>query len=308
MKVFCHNFNPLSNSGPNKFTRQLMKNLSQKDKIVIDNNQHNADLEFALIHMLREKKKPLILRLDGIYFNSSQDFKEQNRPIKYAYRNSDCVIFQSNFNKSLSEHWFGKHENSRVIHNGADVLLINSIESSLWDQSVDKNTKVWSCASSWRPHKRLEDNLRYFCEFSEKDTVMIVAGKDADYSTIKKYNKVSNNRILYAGDLQYKALLSLYKRSEKFIHLAYLDHCPNVVVDAQASGCEIVCSSTGGTKEIVYSGRVILEKDWNFEPIQLYNPPAMDFSNYYDVKKSEPLHSIEDAAKMYFDEMSNIIV
>ena len=90
----------------------------------------------------------------------------------------------------------------------------------------------------------------------------------------------------------------VYKRSEKFIHLAYLDHCPNVVVDAQASGCEVVCSSTGGTKEIVHRGKIIVEDDWNFSPIRLYKPPSMNFEKYRIVKK-EKYDSIKESAKKY---------
>ena len=59
----------------------------------------------------------MVLRLDGIYFNSEQDYERQNSPIKFAYENSDAVIFQSNFNKRLTEKWFGPHKNGHVIHN-----------------------------------------------------------------------------------------------------------------------------------------------------------------------------------------------
>ena len=308
MKIFCHNFNPASNSGPNKFTRQLIGNLSKKGKINVVSSQDDADLEFALIQMSRYKQKPMILRLDGIYFNSEQDFKEQNKPIQYAYENSDCVIFQSNFNKTLSENWFGPHPNSHVIHNGADLDLIKSVNPSAWNHELYKGKKVWSCAASWRPHKRLEENLKYFCRFADKDTVMIVAGKDADITTLKKYNRISQDRVFYAGELDYQSLVSLYKRSEKFIHLAYLDHCPNVVVDAQAAGCEIVCSSTGGTKEIVVNGKVIVEEVWNFQPIKLYKPPVIDFDNHFHIKNDGDFHTIDTASEMYFDKMCNILL
>ena len=54
------------------------------------------------------------------------------------------------------------------------------------------------------------------------------------------------NTILYWG-LKLRqivnTLLSLYKRSKYFIHLAWLDHCPNVVVDARASGLIVIGST-----------------------------------------------------------------
>ena len=71
------------------------------------------------------------------------------------------VIFQSNFNKELTFKYFGPHNNYAIIHNGADIELINSVEKI----QIDKYENIWSCASSWRPHKRLDENIRYFLEF-----------------------------------------------------------------------------------------------------------------------------------------------
>ena len=109
MKVFAHNFNPVSNSGPNKFTRTLFHSLTRNNKIVLVNNQRDADVEFCLIQQQLHKVKPMVLRLDGIWFNSEQEYNKQNAPIKYAYDNAEAVIFQSEFNKKLTETWFGKH-------------------------------------------------------------------------------------------------------------------------------------------------------------------------------------------------------
>ena len=51
------------------------------------------------------------------------------------------------------------------------------------------------------------------------------------------------------------------------------------MVDARACGCQIICSSTGGTKEIAGPDAIVIEeKEWNFEPLDLYKPPLMDFS------------------------------
>ena len=309
MNVFFHNFNPSSNSGPNKFTRQLVKNLMKNEKISVVSEQEESDLEFALIQLENYKKRPLLLRLDGIYFNTRQDFNEQNAPIAYAYNQSDCVVFQSNFNKKLSEAWFGPHKNSVIIHNEPDTELIKSIEDTHMDHIIDKSIDVWSCASSWRPHKRLEENLRYFCEKSPKNTVMFVAGSNPDPLVIKKYSELSQGRIFYTGNLPYKDLLALYKRSSTFIHLAYLDHCPNVVVDAQASGCKIICASSGGTSEIVKKGTVIRDKDWDYRPIDLYDPPCLDFDNFLDVDKTfdQKESNIKKAASSYYSAMKGII-
>ena len=305
MKIFTHNFNPESNSGPNKFSRQLFKTMMSNHGVVIESSNRDADVEFCLIQQQVRKVKPMLMRLDGIYFNSDHDYNRQNAPIKFSYDNADAVVFQSNFNKQLTEKWFGEHRNSHVIHNAPDVSIIRRVNSRFFNSLFGEDTEVWSCASKWRPHKRLSDNIKYFFEFAPKDAVMAVAGPiSGEQLTIPE-----PNRVFLLGDLDYMSLLSLYKRSKKFVHLAYLDHCPNVVVDAQASGCHIVCSSSGGTKEIVSNGTVIHEAEWDLTPTRLYNPPQMDYKNSSTIvshQSEDKKRNIVDCANLYYDIFKSI--
>tara|TARA_Y100001963_G_C6722510_1_gene419776 strand:- start:784 stop:1308 length:525 start_codon:yes stop_codon:yes gene_type:complete len=158
---------------------------------------------------------------------------------------------------------------------------------------IDRFENVWSCASSWRPHKRLEDNINYFLQHSGEKDCLVVAGE----TNIK--NVVKHDRIFFAGNLDIHNLISLYKRSNFFIHLAWLDHCPNVVVDAAASGCQIICSSSGGTREVAGKTATIIEEEqWDMSPVDLYSPPAMDFSkkvkNNWDMS-----YNMKDVAEKY---------
>ena len=123
---------------------------------------------------------------------------------------------------------------------------------------------------------------------------IFIAGENPDF-------RCEDPRVLYAGHLPWDALIGLFKRSQTFLHLSWLDHCPNVVVDARAAGCNIVCSSSGGTKEIAGPNAIIIEEDeWDFSPIKLYHPPKLDFSkkasNIYDIDIS-----IENVSKKYLD-------
>lgn len=303
MKVFTHNFDPTSNSGPNKFTRTLLSRLFKQGKISIT-NQEEADVEFCLIQQQLPKVKPMVLRLDGIWFNSDQEYNKQNAPIQYAYNNADAVVFQSEFNKKLTESWFGIHNNSYVIPNAADQKLISGINKHFWDDKLGKNTEVWCCASNWRPHKRLIENVRYFLEFAPNEAIFAIAG-GLGLDEAKELISL-DKRIKIMGELDYGSLLALYRKSSTFVHLSYLDHCPNVVVDAQASGCKIVCSSTGGTHEIVKDGVMILEEEWDFKPCKLYSPPSLDFSKFEKIKKVKN-NSFEKCVNDYYDVLKGVL-
>jgi len=267
MNIHLENVNLQSTSGPNHFASKLIKYM---DATFDPNSTPDARLCFIESHRNTFDDTPLFQRLDGIYFNTAQDYKLQNTNIKRTYDNADGIIFQSNFNKELITKYFGEHKNSAVIHNGADVEYIEKVPP-LTNSKLDKYEDIWCCASSWRPHKRLSENIKYFLEHSSEKDCLVIAGE-------KNEDIIKDHRVFYVGNVSTLQLTSLYKRSKYFIHLAWLDHCPNVVVDARASGCQIICSSAGGTKEIAGPNAIIIKEDkWDFSPVELYNPPALDF-------------------------------
>ena len=274
MRIFLDNVNINSTSGPNGFAKKIAAEFSKNNETFTSINQLidekiKPDVQLSFIAS-QYQIAPIVQRLDGIYFNSDQDFNTLNLPIETTYAISAAVIFQSEFNKTLTEKFFGVHKNSHVIRNGTCLEKINIIPA-MKNETLDNFENIWLCASSWRPHKRLRDNVDYFLEFGGKSDCLIIAGENPDV--------VEDKRILYAGHLSWEDLISVMKRSKYFIHLSWLDHCPNVVIDARAAGCHIICSSAGGTREIAGLNSTIIDEDeWDFSPTRLYKPPKMDFS------------------------------
>ena len=162
VKIFFDNVNFGSNSGPNNFAKKLASQIKEfnNDDLIVVSKENNINCQISFIQT-NLKLAPNILRLDGIYFNSEQSWKEMNEPIKNSYESSDAIVYQSGFNKFLIEKYFGLHDNSYVIHNGTRIDWVNSI-SPLEHKDIDKFENIWCCASSWRPHKRLKENINYF--------------------------------------------------------------------------------------------------------------------------------------------------
>ena len=302
MKIFLDNVNVNSTSGPNSFAKKLSKCFIEMGHTVdtlLKDMVHSPDVQLSFIASAF-KIAPIIQRLDGIYFNTDQDFNVQNKPIAATYWSSESVIFQSDFNKKLTEKFFGIHKDSHVIRNGTDLDLIDSIPS-MNEKVLDNFESVWCCASSWRPHKRLSENIEYFLENASDTTCFVIAGGNPD-------RIIKDKRIFYSGNLPWKNLVSLYKRSDRFIHLSWLDHCPNVVVDARAAGCQIVCSSSGGTKEIAGKDSIVIEEkeEWDFTPCQLYKPPKLDFSRNIENNYNSDI-SISHAAHEYIKVFNEVL-
>ena len=301
MKIVFDNVNNNSRSGPNAFSRKLQYALEELGHGVglTGSGDVFGDVCISFIANKYPVECPRVLRLDGIYFNSEQDYNMLNDPIKDAYDNADSVIFQTEFNKLLTERYFGKRDDTFVINNGTVLDVIKTIDP-MNSTVLDKFTDVWSCASSWRPHKRLKDNISYFFEHADPRACLVIAGDNPDF-------RIRDERVLYAGNLAWKTLISLYKRSSHFIHLAWLDHCPNVVVDARASGCKIICSDSGGTKEIAgKNATMVIENSWDLSPVALYRPPEMDFSQKIQNKIDSDI-DINNIAKKYLDSFQDTI-
>ena len=145
MKFFFENVDLNSTSGPNSFARKLVKYMYQR-KHTMTNKLDEADAHLCFIESrMQNKNVPLFQRLDGIYFNSSQDFKGQNSSIEKTYNRSKGVVFQTNFNKELTFRYFGDHPNTKVIHNGADLDLISTIKPLA-------HTKIKNCENLCKPY------------------------------------------------------------------------------------------------------------------------------------------------------------
>ena len=145
----------------------------------------------------------------------------------------------------------------------------------------------------------MNENINYFLEHSEENAGLIIAG------SVDSKDQVEHERIHYFGPLNQKELIKLYKSSDYFMHLAWLDHCPNVVVDARASGCKIICSSTGGTKEIAGKDAIVIEEDeWDFVPFECNVSSVLDFSrkieNIYN--KDSSMDFVSDRYLEFFNE------
>ena len=169
MNVHLHNVNLNSSYGQNSFGQKLIKYMSELG--VEFDRRGSADANLCFISSPRDYSR-LFQRLDGIYFNTDFDYDSQNTPILNTYKNAYGAIYQSNFNKRLVTSFFGKHSHSVVIHNGADLDTISNVQPA----EISCEGDVWCCCSSWRPHKRLDENVRYFLEHSSSGDLLVVAG------------------------------------------------------------------------------------------------------------------------------------
>ena len=280
MKIHLSNVDFRSKSGPNSFAGRLAKRLADVGCDIVDHNdEYDCMLAFIEPRSMPRPGSRLIQRLDGIWFKP-EEFEIKNRNIKKFYEKSDHVIFQSNFDKEMIEHHWGPSRHSSVIHNGINLDKVEITDLQI-REIRNRFERIFVSSASWHRQKRLKENTDLFLKIagSDEKACFIVMGRNPDHL-------VSHPRIFYTGEVDHDICLQIYRVSDWMIHLAWLDHCPNVVVEAISQGCPVICTNSGGTSEIVRDNGVIIPeiKDYKFELLDYDNPFHFE-ANIIDLPK-----------------------
>lgn len=275
-----------SRSGPNSFGTRLAKALANRGHILADPNDYDVAIAFIEASSRVNTRKPLIHRLDGIWFKPNE-FLSKNVGIKRTYDAAQTIVFQSEFDKKQITNWWPTQKNTHVIHNGVDKHevqhALNSTENKVDVlQLRERFEHIFVCSSNWHPQKRFMSNVQMFEHLRNNFypySCLVVLGSNPPVNELlaSSSNNLKNN-IYFAGNQPHQACLQIYNEADWFLHLAWLDHCPNVVCEALACSTPVICASDGGTKELIGDcGIVIQEKiPYNFALADYDNPPTID--------------------------------
>lgn len=224
----------------------------------------NPDKNFILIHGENYPDCTNILRLDGLYLGHDMSIRNYN--IYKSYNNAQHVIFQSKFCKEMYYHYAGPVDNYSIIHNGIDIRDVAKLP-----YHSDKPTAAINSRN--RPHKRLRETIQAFADPKLKDMDLIVFGISK-----QEFPNATPN-VIFTGPISNTEVLHILQtKCDALLHPAWLDWCPNSVIEAQALGIPVLCSFNGGTKELVNLG-VINHTEEIFHvshQVDLENPPAID--------------------------------
>jgi glycosyltransferase involved in cell wall biosynthesis len=290
MKAHFDNVNMRAGTGPNTFANRLAKKLFELGHEVVFEAQDAA----ASLVFIEPSGAPLarkiIQRLDGIWFKP-EDFQTKNVPIRLLYNRADAVVFQSQFDFAFIEKWWGDpaHKLNRphhIIGNGVDVRPVTELTIPKLAEMRAAYDQIYVCSSNWHAQKRLEANVRLFNHLRTKhpNSCLIIMGNHPDY-------RATGPHVFYTGPVGPETYLQIYSAANWMLHLAWADHCPNVVVEALSQGTPVVCSEVGGTKELVGGyGVVLKEQPYNYELYDYDNPPPIDVEQVDDLPTRQQLN------------------
>jgi len=281
-----------------------------------------SDVSLHIVITKDVKSKKKVIRLDGVYHEKGRHPRQQNKRLldKGRLHKADGIIYQTNFCKQMAGRYLGldKYRGpTAVINNGANPQFYDGIEPAHSDSAYNFLAIArWSFKRrgvELRGYKRLIDIIESYLLADLQDSTLWVAG-DLDVSrcrAIAKYVKLPN--IKFIGWLDEYDLGSYLRMCDASIHLAWLDWCPNSVVEALCAGCPVITNNVGGTCEIVGpAGGIICDLDapFDFGLVHRDKPPKIDrrkvaqaIRKLLDVKPviDRRYLSIDKIARQYLD-------
>lgn len=301
MKIYFDNCNFESTSGPNSFAKRLAIQFTLMGHELADATD---DYDIALCFIEPSSKlnlnKPIVQRLDGIWFKPEEHYQGKNKLIEKLYHYANGVVLQSNFSKKMTSKWFGEPRNSTIIYNGIELKDIE-VTPELQDFR-SKFDQIFVCSASWHPQKRLKDNIKFYKAVQNRynSSALIVLGNNPDHM-------IADPNVFYAGLLSHELCLQIYKISDWMLHLSWAENCPNVVIEALSQDCNVICTDVGGTCELINenNGIVIKDQDYNFTLEDYDSPPVLniDYSQINLSKKQFDKFSIDivNVANQYIE-------
>lgn len=276
MRVYFDGTDFSSTSGPNSFVRRLAKQLSMMGVDIADHDDYDIALVTIEATPRLDRRKPFVLRLDGIWFRPDE-FATRNVGIRSSYDHADSVVFQSDFDSRMVTKWFGPCKRPNVITNGIELERVSKFGDAVL-KLRDTYKWIYVCSSSWHPQKRLSENVKLYrhlrASISDPSCLIIMGG-----GQVSMDRNCMRDDIFYTGPQDQDTCLQVFAASDVMLHLAWLDHCPNVVLESLSQETPVVCTSSGGTSEILggrkENGWIIPDAPYSYELMDYDRPPQV---------------------------------
>lgn len=210
-------------------------------------------VERGAVEQAKADNKKIVLRVDNAIRNSRNRNTGMTRLYDFAQL-ADLVVYQSQWAKDFLMPFLGR--SGTVILNGVDTKLYNSDNrkapdnSYLYARSSRDEGKGWIAAWYW---------------FVNNPGTLEIVGKFSTENLEYNFDFYNNERYRFVGEQP--NLIDCYRRNKYFLYTYLNDACSNTLLEARASGCEIIdvygMLQTGGAPEIMQLEDISIERCLN---------------------------------------------
>lgn len=263
MRIHIAKYEPSRTGGGWAFQNNFAKGIALLSDFVELSSYEDADVYFIAgasmvdkeeVRQAKSDGKKVVLRVDNMPRRSrNRRWIDDNGKTKiqiYA-EIADVVIYQSEWARGFLEPFLGV--SGPVVINGVDTKLFNPDnrqapdDSYLYARSSRDEGKQWIMAWYW---------------FSNNPGTLEIVGQFSHENIDHNFDFVNGERYRFMGVQEH--MQDVYKRNRYFLYTYTNDACSNTLIEALASGCEIIDVygqlATGGAPEIMACGDLSLER------------------------------------------------
>lgn len=166
---------------------------------------------------------------------------------------------------------FGFHrERTTIFPWGIDLQMFKPSQSpQLHQQRKWKDHFVILCTRNWEPRYGVELVVRAFGEnaFVMKNAILVLVGGGSQEGLLRKIADDSrlNDRVIFAGRVEYAALPAYYQAADLYISASHSDGSSVSLMEALACGCPVLVSDIIANREWVQNGNqgwLFKDGDW----------------------------------------------
>ncbi len=229
---------------------------------------NSPKLMHSSINILKERKIPLILNQNGVFYPGwyKGNWKNQNLLNSKVYHSADYVFWQSNFCKKAANKFLGE----RI---GKGEILYNAVDTKKFYPLKKNSDNIFRFLITGNIRKI--DNYRIFSVIEAfKDIVkenkfihLYIAGIIEDLDLFDFYLDTLDLRqfITFLGPYTQENGPTIYQKADAYITMSFQDNCPSAVIEAMSCGLPILYSASGGIPELVGKDSGIglkVSEDW----------------------------------------------
>lgn len=256
MKV-CIPFKPGASGGPSTFYRKFSAGLEARGHQTTPTPAADCDVMMSVIYssprplmMAKRFRLPIVQRLDGVYApDMFRDWRRRNFPMWINYRFfTTWILFQSEFSRqSCLKHLGRARVPSSMVYNGVDLQKFSP------HPAIHENKGIaLTLLSTFLRDGEIRPVVEAFEELYEAGKLqkLIVVGKFApNLAHLPKENH--HPGIEWRGQVPHHLLPELYREAGLLISSKLRAPCPNIVLEAMASGLPVACYESGAHSELV---------------------------------------------------------
>jgi L-malate glycosyltransferase len=179
------------------------------------------------------------------------------RITKFSIEESDGITCVSNYLKETTERVFKINNEIKVIYNFVDTEKYKRIKVERLNTGfIDKDERVITHISNFRPVKKIENIIKVFCRVSkEVKCKLLLVGDGPDLCRIRNMvNKLNlENKVFFPGIQE--NIIPLLSLSDMYMLLSKSEGFGLSALEALSCGVPVIGTNAGGLKEVIEKGK-----------------------------------------------------